>query len=229
MSVLYLYALVSSPPRGDLGRGLRRERLEILPGRGFQVILGRMEAPPDAPTPGVIRRHDATIRRIVAATDAVLPMRFGAIVADEDAATQALMPRARELARRLRHVRAREQMTLRLFSSRTPSRPERPLPPTGTRLGPGARYLTARARQSARVEPSELGPIRLALRGLVADERVQCHATPPLVASVYHLVPRGVSARYRRRVVQAARGLAALRLTVSGPWPPYAFGDDAWR
>jgi hypothetical protein len=66
------------------------------------------------------------------------------------------------------------------------------------------------------------------LQALVADERVQRHATPPLLASVYHLVPRSQRTQYRRRVARAAATLAPLRLTVSGPWPPYAFGADAW-
>jgi hypothetical protein len=230
VSVLYLYALVSQPPRGDVGRGLRRERLEILPGRGFQLVVGRMDAPPGAPTAALVRRHDATVRRIAAATEAVLPIRFGAVVANEVAAAHALMPRASELARRLRHVRAREQMTLRLFDARTPAPPGAPAPRRArARLGPGTRYLAERRRRSAAVEPRELGRIRHALRDLVADERIQCHATRPLVASVYHLVPRGASAQYRRRLARAAPGLAPLRLTVSGPWPPYAFGDDGWR
>jgi hypothetical protein len=230
VSVLYLYALVSNPPRDDMGRGLRRERLEILPGRGFQVVVGRMDAPPARPTPADVRRHDAAVRRIAAATDAVLPMRFGAVVADEAAAGRAFMPRASELARRLRHVRAREQMTLRLFNSRKPSPADGPVPHrAGARLGPGTRYLTEQGRRSATAEPAELSRIRQALQGLVIDERIQRHATPPLVASVYHLVPRGVSGQYRRRLARAAKGLAPLRLTVSGPWPPYAFGDDGWR
>jgi hypothetical protein len=230
VSVLYLYAIVSAPLRAAVGRGLRRERLEILPGRGYQVVLGRMDAPPNRPTPAAVRRHDATIRRIAAATEAVLPMRFGAVVANEAAAARALAPRAQELARRLRHVRAREQMTLRVFHARQPA----PLDPAVARRtraapGPGTRYLTERGRRSAPAEPSELGRIRRALRGLVADERVQRHRTPPLVASVFHLVPRGTSAEYRRRLMRAVKALAPLHVTVSGPWPPYAFGDDAWQ
>jgi hypothetical protein len=221
VSVLYLYALVGDRPRRAPGRGLRREPLSILAVRGFHVVAGRMPAAPAA-TATALRRHDATVRRIAATVDAVLPMRFGSAVPDEAAAARLLGPRAIELAGRLAHVRDHEQMTVRVFGEVAPRAPRRL---RGPRRGPGARYLAARRRIHG---VPELDPIRPLLDGLVADERVQRHATPPLLASVYHLIPRGRRAQYRARLARAAAGLAPLRLTVSGPWPPYAFGADAW-
>ena len=172
MSVLYLYALVGEPPRGDLGRGLSRERLCTLPGRGFHVVVGRLG--------------------------------------------------------RLVHVRGHAQMTLRVYGPRrvARARPSAPEAVAGARLGPGARYLAERRRLHGTAP--ELDPIRPLLAGLVADERVQRHLTPPLLASIYHLVPRNRGARYRARVARGARQLSPLRVTISGPWPPYAFGADAW-
>jgi hypothetical protein len=229
VSVLYLYALVGEPPRGDLGRGLRRERLSTLPGRGFHVVVGRMEEVP-APAAAALRSHDAAVRRIAAAVDAILPMRFGSVAPDEDAARRLFAPRAVELAGRLVHVRGHAQMTLRLYGPRQVAR-ARPSPPgavAGARLGPGARYLAERRRLHDATTAPELDPIRPLLDGLVTDERVQRHLTPPLLASVYHLVPRNRGARYRARVARGARQLSPLRVTVSGPWPPYAFGADTW-
>jgi hypothetical protein len=188
-----------------------------------------MPAAPEAAT-ATLRRHDAVIRRIAATVDAILPIRFGSVVPDEAAARQLLSPRAIELAGRLVHVRGHEQMTLRLFDPRGVARRRPPVAeaPARSHLGPGARYLAARKHLRAGTAVPELDPIRPLLDGLVADERVQRHATPPLLASVYHLVPRGRRALYRARLVRAATRLAPLRLTVSGPWPPYAFGADAW-
>ncbi len=233
MSVLYLYALVGHPPRADAGRGLRRERLQVLPGRAFHVVVGRMDTAPAAAT-ATLRRHDAVVRRIAATVDAILPVRFGSVLPDEDAVARLLGPRAIELAGRLAHVRGHEQMTLRLYGPRRGSRekPRVSVPetdaPEGARVGPGARYLEARKRLHRAALAPELDAVRPLLDGLVADERVQRHATPPLLVSVYHLVPRDRRARYRTRVARAATRLAPLRLTVSGPWPPYAFGADSW-
>jgi hypothetical protein len=176
-----------------------------------------------AATTTALRRHDATVRRIAATVDAVLPMRFGSAVPDERAAARLLTPRTVELAGRLARVRGHEQMTVRVFGPPSPGPPPPRTRPT--RSGPGTRYLAA--RQRAHGVP-ELDSIRPLFDGLVTDERVQRHATPPLLASLYHLVPRGRRAQYRARLARAATRLAPLRLAVSGPWPPYAFGADAW-
>jgi Gas vesicle synthesis protein GvpL/GvpF len=227
MSLLYLYALVGERPRAEIGRGLRRERLELVPGRGFHVVVGRMAAPPAA-APDAFRRHDATVRRIAATVDAILPIRFGSTAADEWAAARLLAPRALELAGRLVHVRGHQQMTLRVFGPRRAPKGRPMVRAAAAALGPGAHYLARRKRVHDAAGAPELDPIRPLLLGLVADERVQRHATPPLVASVYHLVPRALGARYRTRVTRAAGQLAPLRVTISGPWPPYAFGADVW-
>jgi hypothetical protein len=229
MSVLYLYALVGERLRGDLGRGLSRERLTTLPGRGFHVVVGRMAEAPAAAA-AALQGHDAAVRRIAAKVDAILPMRFGSVAPDEDAAGRLFAPRAVELAGRLVHVRGHAQMTLRVYGPRraTRARPRAVVGGEGTGLGPGARYLAGRRRLRSPATAPELDPIRPLLVGLVADERVQRHLTPPLLASVYHLVPRDHGARYRARVARGARQLSPLRVTVSGPWPPYAFGADTW-
>ena len=131
MSVVYLYALIDRKPRGDMGRGLHRERLQVLAGRGFHLVVGRLDTAPE-PVTAALRRHDAAVRRIAARVDAILPVRFGTTAPDEAAAVRSLAPRAIELAGRLVHVRGREQMTLRLFGTRTaldlaPRHPGRPL------------------------------------------------------------------------------------------------------
>jgi hypothetical protein len=46
------------------------------------------------------------------------------------------------------------------------------------------------------------------------------------VASAYHLVPRERVEEYRAALAAVAE-TPALRVTVSGPWPPYAFAPGA--
>jgi hypothetical protein len=92
--------------------------------------------------------------------------------------------------------------------------------------GPGTRYLAGRrlARARARSAP-EVEPLRARLGGLVRDEQVERHERGALLATVQHLIPRGEAARYRAEVDAAAAALAPWRVTVTGPWPPYAFAD----
>jgi hypothetical protein len=230
VSRLYLYALVGDRPR-TLGRGLGREPLHLLVGRRFHLVAGHLDGEAPAPGPAALRRHDGAVRRLAGTVEAILPFRFGTVVPDAAAAWRLVEPRAVELAGRLVHVRGHCQMTLRLYDRRRAPAPS-PRRRAGDRdrlgHGPGARYLAARGRLYQAESVPELNALRQALDGLVADELIQRHATPPLLASIYHLVPRAGSRLYRVRLGRAAARLAGRRLTVSGPWPPYAFGADRW-
>ena len=95
-------------------------------------------------------------------------------------------------------------------------------------LGPGARYLQRRRREGSRERTVyEIAPLRPALGRLVRSERVERHLHAlPLLASVYHLVDRGGSGAYLAAVQTAAPLLPAVRVTTSGPWPPYAFAPE---
>jgi hypothetical protein len=88
--------------------------------------------------------------------------------------------------------------------------------------GPGARYLKVRA--TAERDPEALGSLRELVAGLVRAERVE-RGSGPLVATVYHLVERGRTRAYASAVRRVASRIAPIRVTVSGPWPPYAFAN----
>jgi hypothetical protein len=177
------------------------------------------EAAPPRPTGTALRAHDATVRRLARGADAVLPFRFGTVVSGRDALRRLLAPRAAELRDALARVAGCEQMTLRVFGE--PAR-ERRRAPARRAGGPGARYLGARLREHA---VPEIDPIRPALASFVRAERTERHRTPPLLASVYHLVERRRGAAYRAALRRAARA-GGVRLRVSGPWPPYAFTPE---
>jgi hypothetical protein len=227
VSALYVYALLGEPPAGAPGVGLRRERLEVVRcGRGVFAVVGRMPAPP--PLDAVsIRGHAAAIRRLSRRADAILPARFGSVVADARTLVAAIRPRLPELSRALAAVTGREQMTLRLYGPPGPPDGPPPVEAADDPSGPGARYLSRRLRDRLRKQAvPELEPIRPLLRDLVEAERVARHDTPPLIASVYHLIPRGRGRAYRARVARATARLDATRIGVSGPWAPYAFAPE---
>jgi hypothetical protein len=183
--------------------------------------VGEVDGAP-AVTARNLRAHDAAVRRLARRVDALLPARFGSVVEGEAALREALRPRGAELSEALRLVAGCEQMTLRVFGGgRAPSPPAAVEPPRG--LGPGARYLAARLR--ARRVP-EIEPLRRALGALVRAERAERHATRPLIASVYHLVPRGRARAYRAALLRTRRDLGSVTVRASGPWAPYAFAPE---
>jgi len=75
--------------------------------------------------------------------------------------------------------------------------------------------------EEARAIPG-FGPIRAAVQRFVKDERVEKRSG---VVTVNHLVPRTAVMPYVAAVRRAASD-NHLRLTVSGPWAPYAFADN---
>lgn len=214
---LYLYAVLSARPRGRW-RGLAGEPLRFLRIFGLVVAAGAMREAP-APTAAALRRHDRVTQDLSRAGAAVLPMRFGAVAADRSDLARLVGPLGPALRRALAEVKGRAQMTVRIFGARgRRALAARPLPGAG----PGARYLAARDPARIREMP-DVARLRAALAGIVRAERIERSQSPPLVASLYHLVDRGQIAAYRRAFRSAACHLANVRVTQSGPWAAYAF------
>jgi hypothetical protein len=206
--VIGLYAIVLEAPAGAVGA--RGEPLRSLSCGPFDALVG--EAPPPLSVEA-LRSHEAAVRRIAEACAACLPARFGAASQDDGTLQRELTARKAELDEALQLVRGREQMTVRVHG------PGAPAPLDGG--GSGTRYLEERRRAR---KFAELDPLRAALGELIRAERLERHAEPGLLASVYHLIDRGFSAQYRRKV-EAAK-LEGLRLLVSGPWPAWSFTPE---
>jgi hypothetical protein len=65
--------------------------------------------------------------------------------------------------------------------------------------------------------------IQVSLRHLVRAESEEEARTPHAVITLSHLVARPHFDEYRERARQLREVLPALRLLLSGPWPPYSF------
>lgn len=222
MSDVYVYALLGDAPAPDAGAGLREEPLRVVRVGDLLAAVGEMSERP-AVSEATLRAHDAVVRRLADAVDAILPVRFGSLLTESSLA-DLLRARARELSEALALVAGREQMTLRVLGD-TPAT-EEVADVAADDAGPGARYLAARRAEWRRArEAPELAPLRPGLAQLVRAERVTRHDAPPLLASVYHLIDRGAAAAYRAVVERAEAG--AIRVVATGPWPPYAFAPEA--
>jgi hypothetical protein len=219
VSGVYLYALLGGPPVETPGAGVCDEPLRLVDLGGPLALVGDVTATLP-PSPTTLTAQDALLRRLAPGVDAILPARFGTLLADDAALVQALAPRRSELTEALARVAGCEQMTLRVWGEQAASISET----ESAGSGPGARYLAARRR--ARQVP-ELDILRVRLGALVRDERTERHDRPPLLATVQHLISRGESARYLAEVDAAGPQLSPWRVTVTGPWLPYAFGEAA--
>ena len=200
MSV-YLYAILGAQP-ASCGNGVCAEPLRLVVSGDLVAVVGDV---PDTPelTAMTLRAQDGVLRRLAAAVDAVLPARFGTLLADDAAVTEALARRRGPLAQALGRVAGCEQMTVRVWGDGAATAPAAE---SATGGGPGTRYLAQRrqAQEQAQRVP-ELEPLRRRLGELVRAERVERHDRPPLLATVQHLVPRGAGGRYVAVVVAALR------------------------
>ena len=213
-----VYAIVSGHRLPALG--VRDERLRVVRSGPVAAVVSE-SARGRSPSPANLRRHDRVMRAIAGRVPAILPVRFGTSMA-EDELTFVLTARRAAFVRALAHVRNRVQMTVRVPGARSPvPGPSSAVPQVRGKAATGREYLLTRARQvaAARAVPG-FAPIRESVRRWVRDERVERHGT---VASVYHLIPRTSADAYRRAVRHASAD-AGLTVIVTGPWPPYAFG-----
>jgi hypothetical protein len=214
-----VYALALPPDRRVTVGGLGGERLRPVTVGRVTAIVGELARAPRA-TPTALRKYSQVVQSLSERLPAILPARFGTCVQDLIELTFILQSRQQTLLRNLRVVRGRVQMTGRIVQSPAPAAEPSTL---NASAGSGAEYLRARAAAAAsESEVVGFAPVRAAVRRWIRDERVEKKGP---IASVYHLVPRGQVDRYRRTLEQAARE-AGLRLTVSGPWPPYAFSTS---
>jgi hypothetical protein len=220
-----VYALLDARPRRALPPDFDGRLLALVAAAGLWAAVSRRPTAPPLDA-RALRAHDATIRALSAMTPALLPVRFGTLVTDAAALTQALAPRTAALGEALALVREREQMTLRVRGAAPIAEPVAVARGRGREPGPGTRYLAARraAMERARAVP-QIDALRARLGALVKAERVERHPGATHLVSVYHLIPRGRSRTYLAAVRrEAAGGNAVLRAT--GPWPPYAFAPD---
>jgi hypothetical protein len=222
MSPLYLYALLAEAPAGAPPAGLAGEPVRFVSCHGVVAAVGDVAAAPSLDA-SALRAHDEAVRRLAAAASALLPARFGSLAPDEDHLRDALQARVPALKAALETVRGCDQMTLR-FSSTESTVAAPASVPAGA--GPGTQYLAGRraALGDARRRP-EVARILDALAPLVRAERLEPHQTPPLLASAFHLVRRDALDAYRATLASVS-GEAGVRVTASGPWPPYAFAGD---
>ncbi len=190
-------------------------------------------AGPFLPTVRALRAHDAVVRRTARIAPAVLPVRFGTLVASERSLVALLDEWSDELLAALALVDGRCQMTLRLFApaGSVPPSEESGAPDPAAVEGnlPGTSYLEGRARAHARAQsaPSSSRCAKRS-RSIVAAERITRHDQGPLLLTAYHLIPRGAAPAYRK-LLQRHAALLHARATVSGPWPPYAFVPELRR
>jgi len=214
MSHVYVLALTGhrSPPFVVDGRRIEFIKVENL----FAAIDRRTEPPAVCETE--LRSQHEVVRAIFSRVDDLLPVRFGAWIERRELSD--LVGRQKTaILDALGLVRGRVQMTIRFAAHSPAARDDRP---SGDSPETGTAYLQRR-RNAERLMPAAATALKTAVRDLVVAERVN-PGSARVPASLYHLIARESVAAY----IAAMLPFQSETVTVSGPWPPFAFAPDPW-
>jgi Gas vesicle synthesis protein GvpL/GvpF len=210
--VLYVYAFVEPPAAIPDTVGIESAPLESEPIAGLAAVVSRHASASLDTSETAVLAHARVVEALTVANAAVLPARFGGAYANASALTEALTPRAAELAAALDRVRGCIELGVRiLVPAAEPAA-----------VSSGAAYMRARLEQRRGMEQlaDELHA-PLAARAREATRTVG--ATERLLLSAAYLVPKPELEAFREAVegVQAAH--PELGIVCTGPWPPYSF------
>jgi hypothetical protein len=195
--VIELYAITDDPAPPDPPlRAVQSDGLTVLCAPAEQREL----------TAEVLWEHEAVVESLMEERD-VLPMRFGTLVEDDEAAVRALEERREELRASLDRVRGAVELAVRAEAHAPKERV-----PAGTT---GAEYIRAKAH---RAEAARL--LHEPLAFLARESVVQ--PGPELLRAAY-LVDREAVGSFVGLVRRLQETHDGLRVLCTGPWPPYSF------
>ena len=160
-------------------------------------------------TPEALWRHEELLEELMQECD-LLPVRYGTVVPDEDAAARAVAERQEELSAALERVRGAVELALRV-------EPREPEPLGRVEATSGTEYMRAKAARLAEARALH-EPLSALARAAVVK------SGPELLRAAY-LVERGSVDAFVGRVHELQRERPELALLCTGPWPPYSFAE----
>jgi hypothetical protein len=176
--------------------------LRVVRAGGLGVVVA--PASEDEVDADALWRREALLERLMEQR-ALLPVRFGTLVADDAAAAEAVAGRSEALAGALRRVRGAVELSVRAVA---PGQPDE---------GSPGEHLQARA---AHERTAAVLHERLAA---AAREHAR-HDGRELLRAAY-LVDRGEVDRFVSLVRELQAEHGELSILCTGPWPPYSFAE----
>jgi len=226
--MLYLYAITDLPdlPTDLTEPGLDGAGLREIVWEDLAAVVSSTTDGAALPTESNLWRHEAVVEALMAAR-AVLPVRFGTMLLDEDAAREILAANSGVFTPNLEHVRGRVEVGLKVLWNEEGVATSGV--PRATESDNGRSYMLARVaeeralgivRKRAETLSADLHSV---LVGLAADSRRHTLATPRLLLTAEYLVGRNQIDAFRGQVDSLSADHPALRFLCTGPWPPYSF------
>jgi hypothetical protein len=215
--VIYVYAVCERETADPVPRrrGLGGAALRVALANGLAAVYSRHRTLQPRPSPQALWTQERVVRALMD-RGAVLPMRFGTLLADEAALVEALTARREEFMAGLERVRGRVELGLRVVADRLPA-PRR-------NADSGRAYLLDRVEEHRRAEQAARD-VHAPLARLACESRVRRRTAAPTLFAADYLVERDDAAAFRAEVERTAAVVPGVRAVCTGPWPPYGFVD----
>jgi hypothetical protein len=214
--VLYAYAIT------DLGddpmtTGLHGAPLRRIENGQLAAVVSEHPVPPE-PDEDLLWAHEQVVEDLMSFAT-ILPLRFGSSVGRAEELIAMLAERREEFVDALARVRGAVEISVRAELPTLPAEdPSRlPAPPRS-----GTAYLLERAEREQRGKDAA----ELVHRPLASLAR---RCTPPVSTrgarrfKAAYLVEEAAVERFGERVGELNANLAGVRISCTGPWPPYSF------
>jgi hypothetical protein len=239
--MIYLYSITDQPELPVPAEpGLEGTSLSSLPYQDIAAVVSPLPIAKVPPTEDNVWRHEAIVEALMA-DRAVLPVRFGTVLADEAAVQATLAVHYADFVASLDRVRGRVELSLRVLSSpevfqvpqSSPKFPSisqrnsgelREISEDSGRAYLMARLEEERQRQAWRQRAEALAEeLHAPLAQLAVESTRQALITPRLLLTAAYLVERDQVAAFRREVETLNATYPTLRFLCTGPWPAYSF------
>jgi gas vesicle protein GvpL/GvpF len=225
--VLHVYAITDSdrPPEAV---GLDGADLRVVGERAPFAVVSEHDQVSPRVNEEDLWAHEQVVEELMARA-AVLPMRFDATVADEEALRRILDERRGEFEALLDEVRGAVELGVRALLGEAGEDeggpPDGESPGVAGSEGPGTAYLLARA-QSRRRDADLTARIHEPLSALSRRSRQSGPGLRPGLFKAAYLVDRDRVDAFRARVEELDSELGNGRIVCTGPWPAYGFSSE---
>ena len=203
--------------------GLFDNQIFFFPASDFAVIVSE-HAEEDAARfdQKAARDHAAVIAECFRHAT-VLPFRFGATFADDDALRRSVRSNQRQFQANVERLRGKAEMHLKLLVDDTcPGN-------TVRNLAVGQQYLTSlresATRQRERQSRARALSVQMNRMFLPIEEEISCKRidSNKMLLDIAHLIDGKTVERYQNKYSSATIQMKECRMQLSGPWPPYHF------
>jgi hypothetical protein len=227
--MIYLYAIADRPGLPlPASAGMENGCLFTVAHQEIAAVVSPVAAGRVTPTKANLWRHEMVVERLMA-DRTVLPVRFGTVLADENAVLGTLAAHGRRFAAALDRVRGRVELGLRVLWDHGERAPSRGKAGTAHEAGGGRAYLLAkleedRQRRALRHEAEDWAArIHAPLSRLAVDHVRSVLITSRLLLTASYLVKLDQMEAFRQQVEGLGVAYPNLRFLCTGPWPAYSF------